>query len=1023
MSQPQIITDLEQSLGLTLTHIDNIQQYMEARYPASYLEVMTPEEEMVGSMYSRYAFTEGGKLVGLNLYECEVGDEQLACFQDAEFDERLRHIRSINLNKTQITAFTLSKNLPELVFVTLNENEQLTKVKCERGLSKLARLEITETSITQFQIPPGYDSLYYLDLSSNKELKKFQFGQGGCKNLQVLFVRGTALKTFTLPAGFEKLVHLYLNNNKLEELYLKSQLPQLSCLQLKGNVLTSLDKNILDLAPNLDSWFIGKNNLPEELSFRVAETPDQDHLPIIQEYFAQREFGLEKNNECKVLLIGNGKAGKSAIVNRIVNDDFDPNWNSTHGISLLDKDLGEYHLNYWDFGGQDIYHATHRLFMQKNAAYILAWSIETEDKETPSGIFIEQADGTVTEKMYRNHALRYWLEYAKHLGEGSPMHVVQTKKDLPNNPIQTFRELEETFQNDFKPHLTFHQVECSDDDPFDNGFDQLLQNLETSVASIKKEDTIAKPLFDIRKFLRDQQKAGIKTISFQDYEKKALELQVSSYEKMLETWLFKSGVVYYQPGKFNNEIILDQGWAIEAIYTLFDRNTGVPDKIRASKGVFTGAFVQDIWRKNGYKDQDTHELFISFMKSCDLCFEVESSKEKPAFRDRVFMVPQLLENERPKTIDDFWEGREAIYYRYTDEFIHEGIIHSFISKTAYLATLRGIWQIGIQIKEENQFAWIEAGKNQINIRLTANARPLLNKIRGLLTELQGNSGVERISQDGKNYEPYQGIHRETPDELKSTRSLAFDRLLYEQQYSDVEKLTKIEPGFEADKSLTVENEAEKLDLQNRVSLLEKKVTRMTDTDTAWNQDPIIFLTANPHQTTKIQTRAELTVAIAELTRGQENNLYRFMDPVFSITITELIRSLTCKPKIIHFSGHGIQPGIILHTETEQPQLLPIAATQRVFGKLVGNTDLIILNACYSEAQAKAISVLGMYVIGTIFKVNDDAAVSFTKGFYGALGRGETYKECFNDALAIVMTEHPGQEAIYKIWHNGNPLNW
>ena len=60
--------------------------------------------------------------------------------------------------------------------------------------------------------------------------------------------------------------------------------------------------------------------------------------------------------------------------------------------------------------------------------------------------------------------------------------------------------------------------------------------------------------------------------------------------EMLETWLFKSGVVYYRPGKFNNTIILDQGWAIEAIYTLFNRSKGIPFQIEAQKGIFSGAF-------------------------------------------------------------------------------------------------------------------------------------------------------------------------------------------------------------------------------------------------------------------------------------------------------------------------------------------------------------------------------------------------------------------------------------------------
>ena len=119
------------------------------------------------------------------------------------------------------------------------------------------------------------------------------------------------------------------------------------------------------------------------------------------------------------------------------------------------------------------------------------------------------------------------------------------------------------------------------------------------------------------------------------------------------------------------------------------------------------------------------------MKSCDLCFEIETEREHSHFRDRLFMAPQLLEKARPESIDDFWEGRKSIYYRYSHDFIHEGIIHSFITQTAYLAKLREIWRIGIQIKEEAHFAFVEAGKNVINIRVTSNGYGLLQKIRQL----------------------------------------------------------------------------------------------------------------------------------------------------------------------------------------------------------------------------------------------------------------------------------------------------
>ncbi|MEL6195221.1 MAG: COR domain-containing protein, partial [Bacteroidota bacterium] len=625
------------------------------------------------------------------------------------------------------------------------------------------RLELSETQLKELEIPAGYDRLYYVDLSTNPKLETFQFG-GACKNLQLIFLRGTAIKKFTLPPGFEELVHLYLNDNQLEELTLQSKLPVLSTLQLKNNKLKAVPKNTLELAPDLDSIFLGNNPLPEELSTQLENIPDQNHIDQYKEYLAQREIGvLQPNNECKVLLIGNGKAGKSAIVNRIVNNDFDPEWDSTHGISLIREPYKDYILNFWDFGGQDLYHATHRLFMQQNAVYVLAWSKETEEPHTEHNIKLE--DGSTVTRHYKNHSIRYWLEYAKHLGKGSPMNVVQTKVEKEGEEDK--RGLIELYVDDFQPEMSFHAVESKEDSPFYNGYGngedgKLMHSLLKGVAYLKDDETIAEPLFNIREFLRSEQEKGRETMPYEEYVGKAKELQVHRPKEMLENWLFKTGVVYYRPGRFNNTIILDQGWAIKAIYTLFDRNKGTPFEIEANKGVFDGALLQRVWQKD-YPDQDTHELFVNFMKSCDLCFEIDTGERTPAFKDRKFMAPQLLTKIRPETVDDFWEGREAIHYRYSDEFIHEGVIHSFIVKTAYLATLRDVWRIGIQMKEGDQYAWVEAGVNELNIRLSKNSDSLLIKIRNLILELQDGKGIEEISEDGVSFREWGSSYSEVGD--------------------------------------------------------------------------------------------------------------------------------------------------------------------------------------------------------------------------------------------------------------------
>ena len=47
-------------------------------------------------------------------------------------------------------------------------------------------------------------------------------------------------------------------------------------------------------------------------------------------------------------------------------------------------------------------------------------------------------------------------------------------------------------------------------------------------------------------------------------------VHVSSPEELLR-FLHNAGIVFYRPGLFEDRIVLDQGWALDAIYAVFNR--------------------------------------------------------------------------------------------------------------------------------------------------------------------------------------------------------------------------------------------------------------------------------------------------------------------------------------------------------------------------------------------------------------------------------------------------------------------
>jgi internalin A len=123
--------------------------------------------------------------------------------------------------------------------------------------------------------------------------------------------------------------------------------------------------------------------------------------------------------------------GKTQIARRLRGEDFDDSVPSTHGVIVSSAALpvppdNTATLKIWDFGGQDIYHGTHALFLRTRAMFLLAWEPGSENTR-------EHDYGGFT---FRNEPLGYWLAYVRHFsGPQAPVLIVQTQCDRPGQEV------------------------------------------------------------------------------------------------------------------------------------------------------------------------------------------------------------------------------------------------------------------------------------------------------------------------------------------------------------------------------------------------------------------------------------------------------------------------------------------------------------------------------------------------------------------------------------------------------------
>jgi CheY-like chemotaxis protein len=167
---------------------------------------------------------------------------------------------------------------------------------------------------------------------------------------------------------------------------------------------------------------------------------------------------------------------------------------------------------------------------------------------------------------------------------------------------------------------------------------------------------------------------------------------------------------------------------------------------------------------------------------------------------------------------------------------------------------------------------------------------------------------------------------------------------------------------------------------------------------------ILFLSANPAQSDPSDLINECNRINQKIRASAGRELLK-LEQRHGISIEWLIEELlNYNPKILHFSGRGSEKSALLfkNENTGQIEEVPPSALVKLFKVLGKEINLVFLNACYSEKQARAIAEHIDCVIGMSTTISDIAALEFGSTFYSTLGFGRSVENAFD--LALVQLE-------------------
>jgi internalin A len=516
-----------------------------------------------------------------------------------------------------------------------------------------------------------------------------------------------------------KVKFLDLSVKQIEELPEEiGELEHLTGLNLNNNELTKLPESIGRLV-NLTYFDVGNNPLnliPQEIRHKGG-------LPI-RDYYRQRlQAGTDYIYEAKLLVIGEGGAGKTTLANKLINSKYllklegseNPE-KSTEGIDVFRFDFLHYsdnpfRINIWDFGGQEIYHATHQFFLTKRSLYLL-----------------------VADTRQDNTDFNYWLEVIELLTESSPVLIIKNEKqDRPcqvneNQLRGRFPNLEKILSTNLSSNRGLSEIRTAVEhhisqlphigDPLPRTWVRIRATLEADSRNYITQD----------EFLALCDTHGFKRHKDEDQEDNDFKLQLQ-----LSGYLHDLGVcLHFQDDDLlQRYIILKPEWGTTAVYKVLDT-----PKVLDAYGHFTSEDLKTIWADEQYAAMRPE--LLQLMKNFKLCYEIP---HKP----KTYIAPQLLSANQP---DYPWDDTDNLILRYHYEFMPKGMITRFIVEMHRLIDreLRDrelVWKDGVILADKDARAEvIEACyRNDIRIRISGKIKkPLLEKIRHEFDKIHNSYG-------------------------------------------------------------------------------------------------------------------------------------------------------------------------------------------------------------------------------------------------------------------------------------------
>ena len=549
------------------------------------------------------------------------------------------------------------------------------------------------------------------------------------------------------------------------------QLAQLTRLFLNNNQLTSVPESLRGLS-KLKALFLHDNpplKLPASvLGASPYEWSGEDDAapkpgPILDYYFRTRaDTGRRPLCEGKLILVGRGDVGKTSLVRRLVDNTFSRQEDTTQGIRIRQWPIQvglkneKMRLHVWDFGGQEIMHATHQLFLTDRSLYLLVLDGRAGQQEA-------EAD--------------YWLRLIASFAPESPVLVVLNK--IQKDPFTLNRG---ALQQKFPQVQGFVETDCDnpgpDQQPGQDGHG--IAELHTAIAQqvdrlpeIRQEFPAS--WFAIKEELSQTEQNILTLDEYRTLCERLGEPDPDS-QSNLSLFLHRLGIAlnFNDDPRLHDKHVLNPHWLTTGIYSLLTSK-----RLAARRGELQPEDLANELPADKYPPA-MHPFLIHLMEKFELCFSFEESpRSGVAPQHRLlaakYLIPELLDPQQPAAAKGVDQAK-CLNFHYLYPVLPPGLLPRFIVRTHVLSEEHR-WKTGVILNFEGNTALVKADAQEKTIRILING-PAPSRRRMLAM----------IRQD------FDVIHRDAPH-LKPSEQVSFPQHpLITMPYDELEVLFDDDPG-------------------------------------------------------------------------------------------------------------------------------------------------------------------------------------------------------------------------------------